>query len=189
MDFDNRKLRAALAEGNIETSEDNIIRLNNCIRIAWHRYKVGVGGKYYQKEVRNRVKKALSDLHNALATAIQILEADAESVGEVAITLEVYYPDIDIDISQLKSLRDKASQIRGYVKYGSEQQKKESSKTTLYLELFDLYHQFTGRKGNSLGGPLYRFTKACVDLMGEGIVFPDKNNFRSTLIAAQKRRK
>lgn len=189
MDFDHEKLRSALVEGNIETSEDNVIRLKNCLRTACHRYVVRIGEKNYQKEVGNRAKGALSNVHNALATAIRILEADAESLGEAEITLEAYYPDIDTDISKLNSFKEKMSQTHWHVNYGIEQQSRESSKTTLYLEIFDRYHQFTGRKGNSLGGPLYRFAKACVDLMDQDIVFPDENNFRSTLILAQKRRR
>ncbi len=187
MKLDRENLRAALAEGNIEASDENIIKLRNSLTSAGHKYRAAIAERTIQKEAMRRVGKRLADLHEALATGIQIIEADRQGCGEVENTLTAMDANIKTKIDELVRFNQAVKDAAFFV--GHKSRGKETAETSLYFELFDRYHEFTGRLGNALKGPLYPFEKACVALIDENIDFPNPNNFRVKLIAAKERRK
>jgi hypothetical protein len=69
---------------------------------------------------------------------------------------------------------------------------REEPETLLFVLLYNIYSEITGKSGLSSGGPFYRFASACVDLLKNefpGLVMPAASSFRSLVMVALKRQR
>jgi len=70
----------------------------------------------------------------------------------------------------------------------AEERGRQRPETTLFVSLYDLYADLTGRKQIGRDGPLYSFTITCARLLDDQIRDPGPDAFRGRLIKALKRR-
>jgi hypothetical protein len=66
--------------------------------------------------------------------------------------------------------------------------RKESPKTFLFVRVRELFIRLGGTSDIGSGGPLYRFTKACSEVIDGEIRMPEPEPFRILMMAALKRR-
>jgi hypothetical protein len=189
MEFEEHQLRRVLAAANEEPTEQKIVALAGRLRPLG---QLHVSRQFERIQVPHKkdLLKAVIQIRNSADTVLQTLD---EAGDPLKLMLSAFKPldEIDRQIKAVRFLRNDAEQARYYLEFEDARHGRQKIETDLYLDLFDLYRDLTGKtgKGDETGeGPLYRFVKACVTLIDPDLELPSPNAFRVRLIKADNRR-
>jgi hypothetical protein len=188
MEFEQQQLGRALAAANEEPTEKKTLFLAGRLRTILQRHRARRAERE-QVPQTNALLYSLLQIRNGLDSILQTLDEPS-----VLVVLSAFKPEFEIvrEIEGVRLLRNTAEQARYHFEFEDGRGRRERIETALYLDLFDLYRDLTGKsgKGDERGeGPLYRFEKACVALIDPDLELPSSSAFRGRLEAADKRRR
>ena len=188
MEFEQQQLGRALADANEEPTEEKILFLAGRLRTISQRHRARQAGREQVSQIKATLASILQ-IRNNLDSTLQTLDEPG-----VVVALSAFKPRFQIirAIEGVRLLRNVAEQARYHFEFEDGRNRHEWLETALYLDLFDLYWELTGKsgKGDERGeGPLYRFEKACVALIDPDLKFLPSSAFRGRLVQADKRRR
>jgi hypothetical protein len=76
----------------------------------------------------------------------------------------------------------------GSAKAGDKAKHRQHKETSLYLDLLELYGEYTDQNQPGIADPFYRFTKLCLEYLDLNIKIRSLDTFRRTLTEARNRR-
>jgi len=188
MEFDQRELRLALAAANLEPTEQRTATLAGRLRAIMQRHRARRAGRHGVPHKRDLLD-AIGQIRNSADTILRTLD---DAGDPLQLTLSAFDSGIVRQIKAVRLLRNTTEQARYYLEFEDACRGRQEIETELYLDLFDLYRDLTGKsgKGDERGvGPLYRFVKTCVTLLDPDLEFVEPSAFRGRLMAADKRRR
>lgn len=188
MGFEQQQLGRALADANEEPTEKKTLFLARRLRTILHRHRARQAGREQVSQIKV-ILDSILQIRNSLDSSLQTLDEPG-----VVVALSAFKPQCEIvrEIEAVRLLRNITEQARYYFEFEDGRSRRERLETALYLDLFDLYRDLTGKsgKGDEKGeGPLYRFEKACVALIDPDLELPPSSAFRGRLDQADKRRR
>ena len=188
MEFEQQQLGRALADANEEPTEKKILFLAGRLRTILQRHRARRAEREQVPQTKAFLETILK-IRNSLDSVLQTLDEP-----DVVEALSTFKPEFEIvrEIKGVRLLRNTAEYARYHFEFEDGRNRRERIETALYLDLFDLYRDLTGKigKGDKDGdGPLYRFAKACVALIDPDLEFLSSSAFRGRLMDAEKRRR
>jgi len=193
MEFDRQGICGALSETDLDADEETVTLLGKNLRTiaqCHHKRRREENGALTVEH-----DEALERIWKAASTILATVDADAETwTGPLEIMLTAFDPHLGDHLSALRGLQSAAKQARAALHEDRRYRITRTLETLLFLDIYDLYSQLLAYQGKIArgksapignGGPTYRFTKACVELItGGSTEFPNSNNFRSRLMDA-----
>jgi hypothetical protein len=143
-----------------------------------------IARRYHAQRQQALVRKGLLHHLRKFQTAL----GDALEIWDTAL-LEM--PSYKREIEAVRLLHNAAKQNHRHILADPQKGKKPIS-TSLYLDLFDLYFELTGRTGlgnRNSGGPLHRFVGECAGLIDPKLEFPKPDAFRKLIEENDKSRR
>lgn len=185
-EFDQGKLRLALAEARDKDKVDAamIRTLANNLRVIRQRHRARLGEKLQVSNLAE-ISKALAEIRDAASIIVGTLDEDVRTGAcGLEVTMAAFFPSASDDFKVVRRLQQETEQTLEHIKQKKQQLVKRTPKVWLFVDLYDLYCEIKGRKhkqGISGDGPLYRFEKTCVEMIDEGLNFPNGNAFVGAL--------
>jgi hypothetical protein len=160
-EFSRAALEAAFVKGRIiPVGRDPIGQLGSRLRVLEQQY-------------RARKAAPLQDLNAQLARLKEIIP----DLWDIEALVFAFDPEV---ISRLSRAVQRAID---FLEYEKEQRKRrgDDAETTLFIDLRNIYLGLGGKPGISDDGPLYRFAKACAELIDQSIILPQAQTLRKAL--------